>query len=82
MGRVTVVSAMRSADQSRVGGGTLVGRRSSVSSWSALWASCAIDHPSARNAIDGAPGGVLPAGLDVRDPGSRDSRVDHATWAP
>jgi hypothetical protein len=45
---VTVVSGMRSASQSRGGSGSSVGRRSSVSSSSARWASLASDHPSAR----------------------------------
>jgi hypothetical protein len=45
---VTVVSGMRSADQSRGDSGSSVGRRSSVSSSSARWASLASDHPSAR----------------------------------
>ena len=39
---------MRSGDQSRGGRGSLVGRRSSVSSSSARWASWAIDNPRAR----------------------------------
>ncbi len=30
----------------------------------------------AGDAVDGAPGGVLPAGLDVRDPGGLDARVE------
>lgn len=45
---VSGMSGVRSADQSRGGRGSLVGRRSSVSSSSARCASCAIDHPSAR----------------------------------
>ena len=45
---VTVVSGMRSAGQSRRCRGASVGRRSSVSSSSARWASSASDHPRAR----------------------------------
>ncbi len=48
MERVSGVSAMRSGDQSRGRRGALVGRRSSVSSSSARWASWAIDNPRAR----------------------------------
>ena len=36
------------------------------------------DRPSERagDAVHRAPGGVLPAGLDVRDPGGLDARVE------
>ncbi len=45
---VSGVSRTPRAAQSRGGSGSLVGRRSLVSSSSASCASCAIDHPSAR----------------------------------
>ena len=45
---VTGMSGVRSAGQPRGDKGALVGRRSSVSSSSARWASSASDHPRAR----------------------------------